>query len=275
MRKTAERQKSTDPLDYQHVARPVAAMAKQFDAGHHIDTHAHERDQLLFAIAGIMRIHSLDDAWIVPPDRAVYIPAGLAHSVSMRGNVDMRTLYIDPTVFVDLPTHATVLEVGSLLRALVLALIEEPILYEVNGRGGDIARLIVSEFTEARALRYVLPMPRNDNGDKRLKRLCSALLEDPSSPNTLDDWAHDVGASPRTLARLFQKDLGMSFALWRQRVRFHNAIEALIRGDPMSVIAQSSGYRSPSAFTAAFRKSVGEPPSNFRPNCTRRNLSGD
>jgi len=258
--------KSTNPVDYQHVPRPVAAMAKQFRDGHVIDTHAHERDQFLYAVSGIMRVRTLAEAWIVPPDRAVYVPAGLPHSVAMRGPVDMRTLYIDPDARADLPRRALVLEVGDLMRALVLALIEEPVLYDEAGRGGDIARLVLSEIVTAEALHFVIPMPQARTGDKRLERLCTGLLDDPADQRTLDIWAEDVGASARTLARLFQKSLGMSFNVWRQRVRFHNAIEGLTRGEPIADIAAANGYRSTSAFTAAFRKSVGVPPSAFRPS---------
>lgn len=260
--KTAGR--STNPVDYQHVPRPVAAMAKQFRDGHVIDTHAHERDQLLYAVSGIMRVRTTSEAWIVPPDRAVYVPAGLPHSVAMRGPVDMRTLYIDPKVRTDLPRRAVVLEVADLLRALVLALMEEPVLYDDTGRAGDIARLVLSEIATADTLQFVVPMPQARTGDKRLERLCARLLDDPADHRTLDNWAEDVGASARTLARLFQRGLGMSFNVWRQRVRFHNAIEALMRGEPIAEIAAANGYRSTSAFTAAFRKSVGVPPSAFR-----------
>lgn len=258
--------KSTNPADYQHVPRPVAAMPKTFEDGHLIETHVHDRDQFLFAIAGIMRIRTQDEAWIVPPDRAVYVPAGLAHSVSMRGNVDMRTLYIETGLPAGLPDVATVLEVSELLKALILALAEEPVLYDISGRGGAIARLILTEIARARALQFVIPMPRGPSCDKRLERLCSALLDNPSDPKTLDDWADAVGASPRTLARLFQRQVGMSFGLWRQKVRFHNAIEALMRNEPISHVALENGYRSTSAFTAAFRKSVGALPSAFRPS---------
>ena len=120
----------------------------------------------------------------------------------------------------DLPTAPTVLEVSPLLRELVLALIEEPVIYDEQGRGGAVAFLI-AEIANARRLPFVIPMPR----DPRLLRVCNALLADPASTLALDGWVDTAGASVRTLARLFEKELGLSFITWRQRVRFHNALE--------------------------------------------------
>jgi AraC-like DNA-binding protein/quercetin dioxygenase-like cupin family protein len=252
--------RSTDPDAYQHVPRPLAGMAKSFADGHEIALHQHRRDQLLYAVSGMMRIRTAREAWIVPPDRAVYIPAGAAHSVSMRGAVEMRTLYILPGSAPDLPTVPAALQVTDLLRALIMALIAEPLLYDERGRGGAIADLIHSEISRAARLSLVVPMP----DDPRLCRICLALLADPADSRTLDQWAERAGASPRTLARLFREEVGLSFAAWRQRVRFHNALEALVKGEPLVRVAARNGYRSPSAFSAAFRKAMGASPSSLR-----------
>lgn len=251
--------RSIDPRDYQRVARPVAAMAKNFRDGETIPPHAHERDQVLYAVRGIMRIGIEDAGWIVPPDRAVYMPAGVVHTVAIRGDLEMRTLYIAPGAGPALPQAPTVLEVSELLRSVVLALIEEPVLYVEAGRGGALATLALDEIGRARRLALGVPMPR----DPRLARLCAALLADPSATLTLERWAETAGASARTLARLFHRELGMSFGTWRRRVRFQNAVEEIVAGTPVSVVAARSGYRSASAFSAAFRRQLGVTPSSL------------
>ncbi len=162
----------------------------------------------------------------------------------------------------------TVLEVSSLLRELVLALIDEPVVYDEQGRGGFLAELIFSEIARARRLPLVIPMPR----DLRLPRICNAMLADPASRRTLDDWADDAGASVRTLARLFDVELSMGFLAWRQRVRFHNALEAIVAGEPIALVAERNGYRSASAFSAAFRNIMGQPPSSLRSDSTRNGV---
>lgn len=254
--------RSTDPEDYQDLPQAVGAMSKTFADGHVIPLHEHQRDQLLYAIHGIMRLRTHDTAWIVPRNSAVYIPAGTRHSVSMHGPVDMRTLYIDTrpidkTGAAGRPAALRVIAVSDLLRELILALSEEPVAYGPESRGALIARLIEAEIARARELALSVPLP----GDARLQRLCAQLLADPSDRRTLEAWAEVAGASKRTLARLFESDLGMSFNAWRQRIRFHNALETLSRGTPISRVARDHGYRSPSAFSSAFRKVMGATPS--------------
>jgi len=249
--------RSTDPLDYQDLPQAIGAMSKRFTDGSVIPLHQHERDQLLYATRGIMRLRTEREAWIVPRDGAVYIPTGTRHSISMHGAVDMRTLYID-TSNNDTPARALcVVAVSKLLHELVLALTEEPVVYDQGGRAGLIAQLIEQEIGRARELSLQVPLPK----DVRLQRLCAELLANPSDRRTLDEWSDAAGASTRTLARLFERDLGMSFNRWRQRIRFHNALEALSCGTPIAHVAEQHGYRSASAFSAAFGKVMGVPPS--------------
>ena len=256
---------STDPDDYQDLPQSIGAMSKHFADGFETPLHHHARDQLLHAAKGIMRLRTEQQAWIVPRDSAVYIPAGTLHAVSMHGEVEMRTLYMD-TSYMDTPGgHAPprafcVVAVSNLLRELILALGEEPMDYDPhdpNGRGGLIARMIGLEISRARELTLNVPLPK----DARLQRLCAALLADLSDRRSLDAWSDVAGASARTLARLFSQDLGMSFNRWRQRIRFHSALEALSRGEAIAGVAQRHGYRSASAFSAAFGKEMGLPPS--------------
>jgi AraC-like DNA-binding protein len=206
-----------------------------------------------------MRVRSVAALWIVPPDRAVYMPAGVEHAVACRGRVEMRTLYIRPDAGAGLPREPGVVEVSNLLRALVLALVEEPVDYDEQARAGLIVRLALAEIARARPLALVVPMPR----DARLARLCEALIEAPGRPGTLERLSGIAGASPRTLARLFQAETGLTFTAWRQRVRFHNALEALGAGEPVGHVARANGYGSASAFTAAFRRALGVPPSSL------------
>ena len=249
--------RSTDSEDYQDLPQAIGAMSKSFADGHVIPLHAHERDQLLYAVSGIMRLRTESEAWVVPPEGAVYIPAGTPHSVGMHGEVEMRTLYIDATAAAERPRALCVVAVSGLLRELILALSEEPVVYGPDSRGALIARMIEQEIGRARELSLHVPLPR----DARLQALCAGLIADPSDRRTLEGWSEVVGASSRTLARLFERELGMSFNRWRQRVRFHGALEALARGESVSRVAARHGYRSASAFSAAFGKVMGVAPS--------------
>jgi AraC-like DNA-binding protein/quercetin dioxygenase-like cupin family protein len=260
MAKRPPKPRSTNADDYQNVPRPIAAMSKPFKDGFEIAPHRHSRDQFLYSVTGLMRVRTEAEAWIVPPDRAVYLPARVEHSISIRGLVTMSTLYIVPGAREGLPSTPTVLEVSTLLRELILGLIGEPLIYDEHGRGGALAELIFDEIARSRHLPLVIPMPR----DPRLLRVCNAILADPASRHTLDDWADGAGASVRTLARLFEEELCVGFTAWRQRVRFHNALEAIVAGEPIALVAERNGYRSASAFSAAFRNVMGQSPSSLR-----------
>jgi AraC-like DNA-binding protein len=256
--------RSIDPEDYQHVPRPVAAMPKDFAAGFQIAPHSHTRAQLVHAVEGLMWVETDAGAWAVPPRYALWLPAGVRHSVRMVTPVAMRTLYIDTARIDRLPGSCTVIAVSPLLRELIVAAVAEPVEYDEGGRGGHVAALLLDELRASPAAPVHLPMPR----DRRLVRIAALLLEKPALDDTLEDWGDAVGASARTLARRFREDTGMSFAEWRQRARLVLALARLAEGEPVGALASALGYRSASAFTAMFRRTIGRPPQTYRPGAT-------
>jgi AraC-like DNA-binding protein len=240
--------------------RPVAAMAKSWTDGEDIPLHIHRRGQLLHASVGTMRVETLDAAFIVPPTRALWLPPRLPHSVAMRGRIEMRTLYIDQAACARLPQKPALVEIGGLLRELILAALEEPVAYDERGRGGQIAKLILTELSRMRERTPAMPMPR----DARTLKIARALLENPAIDLDLDGWADRAGASRRTLARLFRAETGMSFAEWRARLRAVDGLARLAAGGSVSRTANAVGYSSPSAFSAMVRRNLGQAPRNLR-----------
>ena len=251
--------RSTDPDDYQRVAPPVAAMAKEFHDGAEVAPHRHIRAQLVYAVNGVMRVGTEAAAWVVPPLRAVWIPAGIRHQHRMVGDVAMRTLYIAPDAAPWLWPDCRVIEVSSLLKELILSVLDEPVEYDLRGRGGLISRLILEELQRAPLVPMRIPMP----ADPRLLAVCQALLDRPDSTAALETWAEQAGASSRTLARRFRQETGLSFGAWRQQARLAEAVCRLALGRPVSQIAYELGYRSPSAFTAMFRRALGQAPQRY------------
>jgi AraC-like DNA-binding protein len=259
--------RSTDPADYQRLPRPVAAMAKEFADGHHIVPHSHERAQLVFAAGGVMMVVTAQGSWAVPPQRAVWIPAGVSHQIRMAGAVSMRTIYVRDDVAARLPAGVRVIAVSSLLRELILRACALPVLYDEAGPAGRVMALILDEIAALPSLALDLPMAR----DPRLARICQALGADPGSTRTLGGWARETGASSRTLARLFLRETGLTFGDWRQQARLLAAVARLAAGQPITQIAGELGYDSPSAFAAMFRRALGAPPSRYlaRPSAVR------
>jgi AraC-like DNA-binding protein len=236
-------------------ARPVVAQASTRADGYTIPLHRHRRGQLLHAISGIMRIETENSVWIVPPARALWVPPDLAHITSMKGRVEIRTLYIAAEHCSTLPAHAAIVEVSRLLRELILAALEEPPDYTDDSRGGIIARLILTELGRLRHQSLTVPMPR----DPRALRVARPLLGNCAVDLDLDGWAERAGASRRTLARLFRGETGLSFAEWRARLRTVDGIARIANGASVGEAAAAVGYASPSAFSAMVRRSLGKP----------------
>jgi AraC-like DNA-binding protein/quercetin dioxygenase-like cupin family protein len=242
--------RSTNPCDYQDVDRAVAAMAKEFASGTSTLAHSHRRGQLLHAVKGIMMARTADGAWIVPPRHALWIPPRTVHSVEMRAAVAMRTVYIREGEAREIPASCKVIAVSPLLREAILALMEEPVLYAEDGRGGALAKLVVDEIARAAAAEFELPLPAN----KRLGAICEALIEDPSLALDIDGWADRAGLSRRTLTRKFREETGLSFGTWRRRLRALSAAAHLSEGASPHAAARKAGYRSASALMSMMRR---------------------
>jgi AraC-like DNA-binding protein/quercetin dioxygenase-like cupin family protein len=242
--------RSTNRDDYQDVDRAVAAMAKEFANGSGTGAHAHPRGQLLHAVKGVMMARTAEGAWIVPPRHALWILPGTLHSVEMRAAVSMRTVYIRKVEAASISRSCKVIAVSPLLREAILALLEEPVLYEEAGRGGILARLVIDEIARAATAAFELPLP----ADKRLAALCEALIENPSLPLGIDGLADKAGVSRRTFTRRFRTETGLSFGTWRRRLRALNAAALLSEGSKVDTIARKVGYRSGSALLAMIRR---------------------
>jgi AraC-like DNA-binding protein len=251
--------RSTNREDFQTVPRSIGAMAKDFPDGFFIAPHAHPRSQLIHASSGVMRVRTPQGAWIVPPHRAVWVPADIVHDVRMAGAVAMRTLYIEPGAVAALPRECCVVAVSPLLRELILRASAAPLLYDEAGPDGRVMALILDELRVLPVLPLNLPMPQ----DARLAKISRAILDDPANALTLHAWGRRVGASSRTLARLFLRETGMTFGRWRQQARLMEALSRLAQGQSVTTIALDLGYDSPSAFTFMFRRALGRTPSAY------------
>jgi AraC-like DNA-binding protein len=245
--------------ELQRVPRPVVAYARDFPDGHRIARDRHERGQLIHAVSGVMTVTTPHGTWVVPPQRAVWVPPGVDHESRMYGGVAMRTLYIEPRAARAMPDRCCVVTIAPLLRELILEATRLPLDYEQRGRDGRLMRLVLDELAASPAEPLHLPQPQ----DKRLRRICDALQRDPSDAASLEDWAARVGASARTLARAFARETGMGFSTWRQQARLAAALQRLAAGAPVTTVALDLGYASPSAFTAMFRRSLGKRPSDY------------
>ena len=251
--------KSTHRDDYQATPRPLAGMAKDFADGFWIEPHSHPRAQLTWAISGVMTVTAARGTWVVPPNRALWIPAETEHAIRMSGAVAMRSIYLDSMIATTVARDCKVILVSPLLRALMLELVAAPLDYDEDGRIGHVAALFIDEIRTLDAQPLHIPTPR----DPRLRRVCDALLRDPGRRETLEEWLASAGASSRTLARLFERDTGMGFVDWRHQVRLARALVGLAQGQDVAAVARAVGYDSTSAFSAMFRQTLGKTPRDY------------
>ncbi|WP_129778416.1 AraC family transcriptional regulator [Peristeroidobacter soli] len=247
------------PAKLQNIPRPLAALAEEYPAGHVEPAHRHLRGQLLYASKGVMSVLTPAGGFVVPPERAVWLPPMTPHEVRCRQNVSLRTLYIDCQSSPRLPGTCCVIEVSELLRALIVAAVDIPVEYDFGGREGHIMALILDEIGAMPIAPLSAPIP----ADSRLARICRTLFREPSQNQTLAYWARAAGMSRRTLTRLFRQQTGMSFAAWRQQVRLLEALSRLAAGQSVTAVALDVGYLSPSAFTARFRQTFGTTPTRY------------
>ena len=251
--------RSTRGDDYQDVPRPVAALADEYPPNSYDPPHCHKRGQLVYAISGVLVCTTSDTTFIVPPQRALWVPSGVMHEARTRGHVSLRTLYLDDSVGSELPQACMIIEVSTLLRELIVEATRIPIEYDCDSRDGRVMTLIVDEIRASRTAPLHVPMPRHP----QLVRVCQTILKDPAQQDVLDDWAVAAGMCRRTFTRLFRNETGVTFATWRQNVRLMEAVSRLSTGQSVTAVAFDVGYSSPSAFTAMFRRAFGVPPTQY------------
>lgn len=239
----------------------VRSDATTYRDGTRLDRHDHPWGQLAFCNSGVMAVISDRTAWLAPPTRAIWLPAGAAHEIVMRGEVATRFLYLAPDLAGPLPAEPAVLEVVPLLRELILHILRLRMLHPARPEQDRLARLLVDLLIQARPVDLALPLP----ADRRALVFAGHVQAAPGEAASLAELAHRSGASLRTLQRVFPPETGLTLEAWRQKARLIAAISVLSGGAPVGVAAAHCGYASPSAFIAAFRRQFGVTPGRFRP----------
>ena len=237
----------------------ITTLAYDYPARHVIPLHFHDRDQIVYASRGVMTIRTETGTWVVPPHRAVWIPAGISHTISMSGMVAMRTLYLKSRLARTLPRDCCVVNVSPLLRELIL---HACTLGALRKRASSRKHLIGVILEQLEAVEMV-PLQLPHLSDPRARRVAEAFTENPGDDRTLSQICKKSGASKRTIERLFQQEAGMTFGKWRQQLRLMQAMRLLAEGAKVTHAALEAGYSTPSAFISMFRKSLGTTPTAY------------
>lgn len=223
-----------------------------------VPPHRHKRSQLLYALTGIITVTTEAGRWMVPPDHALWVPAGMEHSVTPHGRVRMHSIYVSPEA-VDLPPGCRVVAVTELMRGLIVEAVKLPRQWQPGSRADKIMALVAEELPLLPERPLGLPMP----ADAKLAALCRDFLADPSPHAPVDRWAERMAMSRRSFTRAFRRETGLGLAAWRQQACLFAALPRLAAGQPVTSIALDLGYDSVAAFTTMFKRVLGLPPSRY------------
>jgi len=234
--------------------RPMTVRAQSIPARHSFPEHAHDWNQVVYAIFGVLTIAVEGRSFVISPEQAFWLPAGLRHRVGSLLGAEFRSLWISEEAGRGLLGSPTVFGVTPLLKALIVEAADIEGMTGCDGSAGRVTELILDQLRRAQPLMSALPWPR---GGSPLISLCEALYADPADPRGSGAWSRALGMSERTLARRFDAEVGMSLRSWRRRLRLFKAIELLGGGLDVTRTAMELGYSSTSAFVYAFRTGMG------------------
>jgi AraC-like DNA-binding protein/mannose-6-phosphate isomerase-like protein (cupin superfamily) len=241
----------------------VHLVARNYRKGTRLDPHMHREAQLVYAARGTMQVTTPKGRWLVPPDRAVWVPAKLEHAIDVLADIEMRTLYFD-LAWLKRERRSESLDAEYVVR--VSPLLHQAILALFDGRNDPdrialLVKLAMLELHHAEDSATFIPLPH----EPRCRRAAEIVLGDPTGSHEIETLAREVGTSARTLSRLFSSETQLSFKSWCQRARIASAIEKLSVEANLSVkqLASDLGYASVPAFSHAFRQVTGKTPTAF------------
>jgi AraC-like DNA-binding protein len=238
----------------------VRTAAATYRDGHRIEPHAHAWGQVIYAAEGAMRVRLGDRLWIVPPARAVWAPPNAQHEIRAHGTFTMRSLYLSPRLSASLAAECHGLDVDPLLREIILHVVDAGLLDRARADHRRLIGVLLDRLRAARELPLSLRLP----SDRRARLVAERLQLNPADAAELDELARNIGASARTLQRLFRDETGLRFGEWRQRMRMLHAVALLGTGASVTAAGEQAGYGTTSAFIAAFRKLLGGTPATYR-----------
>jgi AraC-like DNA-binding protein len=244
---------------FDDAPRLVLATGNDYPDGHVVAPHKHRRSQLLYGARGAVLVTTEQGAWVMPPQRAMWIPGGVVHEVRMLGAVSAHSLYLEPAAAGGMADRVQVLGVSPFMRSLLAEAVELPADYDLDGRAGALMTLILHEIRLLPILPLSLPFPARE----ALAKLCRGFLEKPTPHARIDAWANSLNVSRRAFTRLFRRETGLSFAAWRQQACLVAALPRLAAGAPVTTVAMDLGYDNPAAFTAMFKRVLGASPRSY------------
>src|SRR5581483_5120608 len=211
----------------------VATLAYEYPPGFLVPEHSHGSDQVIYATRGVMQVTAGQSYWTIPPQFAIWIPAFTTHRIRMPRAVSMRTLYLRRGLASRTPAGCAVLHVTPLLRELIVETVRIGSLRARDRLDAAMRDLLLAQIQRASPVPTFVTMPR----DARALALAQSMIDTPSSCASLNALCARAGVSKRTVERIFQREVGMSFETWRRQARLMKAVELLVSGCAVKEVA--------------------------------------
>lgn len=242
-------------FDPDKMTMPIIGIASEM-MEHNSGTHQHNKGQLLFAQQGSMRVIIDNKLSVIPPQKVVWLPPKQIHRVFFTKIVGYRSIYIDTNIYSHLPQHPTTWGCSTLLRCIMeeIAQSDWHMDWQFPSRGAHWLFVLWDELKIAKRHGIYLNLPT----DYRLQKFDFLSYAPP-----LSELAQKVGASERTITRIFIKETGLNYQSWRQQWRLFRAIELLSEHKSMIEISLILGFSNDSAFSTFFKNMTGLSPTKY------------
>jgi len=247
------------PLRHPTEGTVVRSFVVRHTSDYVIPPHAHDWHQLIYASEGVMWVQTAEGDWVVPPNRAVWVPAGVEHGIEMTGSVLVQTLYLSTRLAGKLPQRCCAVNVSPLLRELIRHTVTLGMLDKNDPVRARLIGVLLDQLGALPIIPLQLPWPQ----DPRAKRAAAWLRAHLDDLGSTKQVAKAAALSIRTLERLFQKETGLTFGKWKQQLRLLLALRLLAAGRPVTAVALEVGYESPSAFIVMFKRTLGVTPHRY------------
>lgn len=223
-------------------------------------TERHDWGEFVFSFSGVIELTVGNRQYLTPPHYGLWLPPQAEHGASTRSEAHYCVLDIAPGRCGRLPTDVCTLAVGPISKAILSDLVARQVDYPRDDDDERLMQVLVDQMSLAPRQNTYLPVSE----DRALGQVLAALHEQPGDNRSLEAWASVVHSTERTLSRRCQRDLGMSFVEWRQRLRLVRALSMLDDGVAVQTVALELGYSTSSAFIAMFHRLMGATPDEFR-----------
>ncbi len=231
----------------------VRSLSVGLRPGHAFESHTHGWEQVVFASSGLLEVRTEDACWVVPPQRAIWVPAHLPHRVRSIGRTRMRTIYLHPSLGLDRGPTCVLLEVQPLARELILHVAQRGMLSRSDPVEYSLAVVLRDRLDAQARAPFGLPWP----ADARARKVADRVVANAGADLAIAELVEGSGASRRTIERLFVDETGLAFGRWRQQARLQEAFRRLAGGESVTQVALAVGYDSASSFIAMFKRQVG------------------